>query len=237
MGSFICVTIRDPNLFHHDVELSLSNGQRRRLNRHSSCSTTTTRIMMMMTRMKTATWFCMVLLWSAQAFVPKQQQQQANPPTYRLALPMTDARGRSTTTTSLLLLLHGEANHQEEDDIPTNRRRLLQNLAVVVGSTTAASLVGSNPAQAEEPAAEGENMFGPKFVQTYSDFVQMDDGTWSYRDVTPGKSGTTAAQVGDRVVRDSFETNQKKRRWMRDARPEYIYFRGSPSPTPLDPDV
>ena len=194
----------------------------------------------MMTRMKTATWFCMVLLWSAQAFVPKQQQQQqqqqqqANPATYRLALPMTDARGRSTTTN--LLLLRGEANHPE-DDIPTNRRRLLQNLAVVVGSTTAASLVGSIPAQAEEPAAEGENMFGPKFVQTYSDFVQMDDGTWSYRDVTPGKSGTTAAQVGDRVVRDSFETNHKKRRWMRDARPEYIYFRGSPSPTPLDPDV
>lgn len=53
-----------------------------------------------------------------------------------------------------------------------------------------------------EADKKGESMFDPKFVQTYSDFTQMDNGAWSYRDVSPGKANMAAAAVGDRVVFD-----------------------------------
>ena len=42
----------------------------------------------------------------------------------------------------------------------------------------------------------------PSFVQEYSDFTKTPAG-WSYREVTPGQSGTApAAALGDRVVFD-----------------------------------
>jgi hypothetical protein len=66
-------------------------------------------------------------------------------------------------------------------------------------------------AQAAEGNDDTANMYAPKFVQSYADFIQTADG-WSYRDVKSSSSTAAAgasdgssgyqAQIGDRVVFD-----------------------------------
>ncbi|KAL7566349.1 hypothetical protein ACA910_013668 [Epithemia clementina (nom. ined.)] len=111
---------------------------------------------------------------------------------------------------------HHLDNHTRgESQESSLRRTLLQQL--IIGATTAAAswtayflypmenaVVWAAEAQStvEQEGGDNNNMFSPKFVQTYSDFTSMDDGGWSYRDVTPGKAGTATAALGDRVVFD-----------------------------------
>ena len=49
-------------------------------------------------------------------------------------------------------------------------------------------------------AVADDNMFAPKFVQEYDDFIQGNG--ISYRDVSTGRGGTAGATKGDRVVFD-----------------------------------
>ena len=58
----------------------------------------------------------------------------------------------------------------------------------------------SVPTATAAQAAE-DNMFAPKFVQSYEDFVPLASGV-SYRNVKVGSSADYAAAVGDRVVFD-----------------------------------
>lgn len=81
------------------------------------------------------------------------------------------------------------------DDAPAHhatRRSILTQTASLVAS----SLIVSAPSNAED------NMYSPKFVQTYEDFTDMPEG-WSYKDVKVG-SGDSGGDLkdGDRVVFD-----------------------------------
>ena len=49
--------------------------------------------------------------------------------------------------------------------------------------------------------AEDENMYAPKFVQTYEDFTMTTEG-WSYKDIKVGSGRGGEIRDGDRVVFD-----------------------------------
>lgn len=104
----------------------------------------------------------------------------------------------------ILLSLHarGSMGSGNDETIPSSlqsmrmtnspnvaRRDVLQSTSLAA----AAVLMGAFPSMA---VAE-ENIFAPKFVQEYPDFVQSDEG-WSYKDVKVG-SGESPKE-GDRVV-------------------------------------
>ena len=71
------------------------------------------------------------------------------------------------------------------------RRDLLQSTGLALGVAMVTGLGFPSRVVAEE------NMFAPKFVQEYPDFVQSKEG-WSYKDVKVGSGESPKA--GDRVV-------------------------------------
>ncbi len=119
---------------------------------------------------------------------------------------------RCWTTCSFVSLR--QPDHDDEigtaDDTPfvACRRAVLSQFVVSsIGSVTAAATLFPIPTWANEElssrgsADNNDNMYSHKFVQQYEDFTETKEG-WSYRDVTPGKAGTTSAAKGDRVVFD-----------------------------------
>lgn len=80
-----------------------------------------------------------------------------------------------------------------------NRRVWLrQQSAAIVVAATPVTVPGVTHADGGND--DTNNMYAPKFVQSYDDFIRTSQG-WSYRDVNPGK-GDYGARNGDRVVFD-----------------------------------
>mmetsp|Transcript_411 Transcript_411/g.920 ORF Transcript_411/g.920 Transcript_411/m.920 type:complete len:223 (+) Transcript_411:152-820(+) len=86
----------------------------------------------------------------------------------------------------------------------TSTRRTWWEHSIIMLTTTTLLLPTVPAVQAQETTSGGDdanNMYAPKFVQSYDDFIQTPQG-WSYRDVKPGKPGSPVAQKGDKVVFD-----------------------------------
>ena len=110
-----------------------------------------------------------------------------------LALLVSPAEAFQSVSTSRLQLSLAASNKSSENEAAAliSRRSILAQSA----SLGAATLFTS-PVNAEE------NMFAPKFVQTYEDFTSTSEG-WSYKDVKIGSdAGGGDLKDGDRVVFD-----------------------------------
>jgi hypothetical protein len=70
-----------------------------------------------------------------------------------------------------------------------------------VVAATSAAILPIFTATVAAANAEDSQMYSPKFVQQYDDFISTEEG-WSYKDVKIGKDGGVSAQDGDRVVFD-----------------------------------
>lgn len=93
-----------------------------------------------------------------------------------------------------------EECRREEFDFLSRRRDVLAFL--LAGGGGIASGIVIPPTEISQAATEEEgagNIFAPKFVQEYSDFLSTDEG-WSYRDVKTGDGNSP--EFGDRVVFD-----------------------------------
>jgi hypothetical protein len=89
---------------------------------------------------------------------------------------------------------NGATDHAQ----PTRRSILTQTASLALSTSSSLLLVPSANAQ-----DDNSNMYSPKFVQTYEDFIDMPEG-WSYKDVKIGTSTDTNGDLkdGDRVVFD-----------------------------------
>jgi hypothetical protein len=91
-------------------------------------------------------------------------------------------------------------NRIECDDV-TNIQNISRR-SILVQSASAALLFNTAPSSVKAEELREDNMYAPKFVQSYEDFTTTAEG-WSYNDVKIGSdAGGGELRDGDRVVFD-----------------------------------
>ena len=104
----------------------------------------------------------------------------------------------SLSNTKLNLHGHNQDNHA---DVVSTRRSLLEKSCSILPLLATGVLANPSISQAARSGAEdSSDKYAPKFVQTYEDFSQTDEG-WQYKDVKVG-SGDVQLENGDRAVFD-----------------------------------
>lgn len=69
-------------------------------------------------------------------------------------------------------------------------------------ATGSGLIINPSPSFATKAGAEDQSdKYAPKFVQTYEDFVQVENEGWQFKDVKIG-TGDVKLEVGDRAVFD-----------------------------------
>ncbi|KAL7539515.1 hypothetical protein ACHAXR_009357 [Thalassiosira sp. AJA248-18] len=118
-------------------------------------------------------------------------------PAVAFQVPSSSAINNNHQVAMMMLPDHDDSQQQQHNVNDDNLDDMMTRRSVIA-TTIFSSLILPTTMAAN---AEEDNMYSPKFVQTYDDFQSTPEG-WSYKEVKVGKDGGGDLKDGDRVVFD-----------------------------------